>query len=766
MREVSLANGDTLLRFDPSGDTLTPSVCVQGESGYESVIDGARFLTLEIGASSIPVHITAVNGGGDALNFAGRFPGLDDWQMMGEVHSSGDMAPRFDWRIRLTYVGDDVAEYRVRVHFDVRDTGEPRWMIPAMFYEHNRPANSARKYPRYAVGQNDPQEFVSDYWAFRADRSSCPSVFCWTDKFTSCLATAESFGDIASGLAFKGDDSGISLMLNFPYVEEPVKYSICRDDGIAPDRPLAVMLPHGQVELAFSTYVAPRDLHAYDNLIRDIYDDSEGEPNPWVTKQEADELLSYGLYNWHYDSEHHALYETCAFDSYFAKFPHNVERPHMHVSWVSGIPYAYALWRYGQEHDEESYANAGISVIDKIAGEGLSPSGLFYAEWTLESGWGTGWNPNSEWLQARTAAEATWFLLQALEFGKKQGFSRPSWEAAARSNLDTAIRVQRDDGNFGSYYNVRSGNVEEWDGAAGLMWIPALLAGSRYFNDGKYKLSAVKAGKYYSKFVENEYIYGAPEDVHLGPTSEDGYNAVIAYLHLYEATDKDSWLDLACSAADWATTFRWIYNTPFPESTILHEYDFRTIGGDAASPANNHLHNYGLICLPEFLRLWAYTGDTYYLSRVADHLAFSHQFIAREDGDFNARKGMITEQWYHTDWTHAKGSMLQLAHCWCAGLLLYANAYTREFGEIVIDADSREVFVLDSPWIKSTEEMEPDLILTLVNPSSRDLRLSVRHSKLGVVGHVDIGGLEEARVRIGGSVPEVEMLTLESEVWQ
>ena len=756
-----LKHEQSLLAFDLINRAYVPKVCLQDK---QVVLDGTDFLVLRTPETEIPARITQVTGR-DVIELEGEFPGMPDLKIQVKVLAAGDYAPRFDWHIQITNLGSDL-ECGFRVCFQVADKGIPRWMIPAMFYKHNRPENCVRRYPRYSPNENKPEEFVSSYWAFRSDRSSCPAVFCWTDNYTSCLATPALFAqNDLSGVAFRGDDSGTFIMLDFPYVEEPVKYSFFREDGIAPEKTYTAVLQNGSTEFSFSTFVDERDLHAYDGLIRDLYDESEDETNPWLTKLDAEDLLAYGLHRWHYDPEHKVLYETCAFDKYFGKGEGQVDRPHMHVAWVSGAPYAYALWRHGQEFGKQDQVDAGLSVLDKIADEGISPCGLFWPEWTLESGWGTGWNPNPEWIQARTVSECTWFYLKALDFGKGLGTSHPNWESAVRSNLETALKVQRQDGNFGSYYNVKTRVVEEWDGAGGLMWIPALLAGAKYLGEGKYQDAAVKAGEYYARFVEDEYIYGAPEDVHLTPTSEDGYNAVIAYVHLYEATNDKRWLELAQSAADWTATFRWIYNTKFPEASLLGEYDFRTLGGDIASPSNNHLHNYGLICHPELLRLWQYTGDTYYLSRAADHLACFHQFIARQDGDFNARMGMITEQWFHTDWTHAKGSMLQLAHAWCAGLILYADSYTREFGEIIIDSESREVHALDSVWIRSTEEVDSDVVLTLVNPSLRDLKMSVRHSALGVVGTVEIGGLEEIRVRIGGTQPSVEVLSPESELW-
>lgn len=757
----SITNGKSTLIFEPDGEWFVPKLYLERSGQLVMAMSAPSFLTLWAEDIVAPARIIKVLGQ-EQLEFEGEFPGLPDWHLTGSVVPAGDQAPRFDWQIRVAYIGDNAQECRLRVRFEVCDAGVPRWMVPAMFYKHNRPENCVRKYPRYSYEENRPEDFISSYWAFRSDRSSCPSVFCWTDNFTTCLATSEMFSHGQSGIGFVGTQGEIALMLNFPYAEEPVKYSSCREDGNAPEVLTIPIMPAERVSFGFSTYVDERDLHAYNGLIRDIYNESEDETSPWLTKLEAEELLAYGLYRWHYDAEQSVLYETCAFDSYFGKGKSQVDRPHMHVAWVSGAPYAYVLWRYGQDKGIKEYAEAGLSVLDKIANEGISPCGLFWPEWTQERGWGTGWNPNPNWIQARTVSEATWFFLQALEDAKE---AHENWASAVRSNLDVALRVQRADGNFGSYYNVKTGEVEEWDGAGGLMWIPALLAGSRYFGNDAYADAGIRAGEYYSKFVEDEYIYGAPEDVHLTPTSEDGYNALIAYLHLYETTRDNRWLELAKRAADWVATFRWVYNTVFSQETILGRYNFRTMGGDIASPSNNHIHNYGLICHPEMLRLWSYTGDTYYLSRAADHLACFHQFIAREDGDFNARKGMITEQWFHTDWTHPKGSMLQLAHCWCAGLVLYADMYTRSFGDVVIDSESREVYVLDNIWLKETEEVDNDIVLTLENPSLRDQTLSVRHSRIGVVGKITIPAQDELRVRIDGRRGDIKELEPEEKIW-
>jgi uncharacterized protein YyaL (SSP411 family) len=104
---------------------------------------------------------------------------------------------------------------------------------------------------------------------------------------------------------------------------------------------------------------------------------------------------------------------------------------------------------------------------------------------------------------------------------------------------------------------------------AGVAWVNALAEAHRYDSDGRYLAAAERAGDYYARFVLAEVLHGAPEDVDLAPTSEDGYVALVAYLALYRRTGADRWLDLARRSADWLLTFRYTYNTVFAPGTLL-----------------------------------------------------------------------------------------------------------------------------------------------------------------------------------------------------
>jgi uncharacterized protein YyaL (SSP411 family) len=324
----------------------------------------------------------------------------------------------------------------------------------------------------------------------------------------------------------------------------------------------------------------------------------------------------------------------------------------MHVSWVSGVPYAYALLRHGRRAGNADYVGAAEAILDHVAAN-LTPGGTFWAQWTGTRGWTTGWHPDHSRLHARTLADATLFMLRA---GGR-------WEPAARSNVAVAVRTQREDGALPAAHHVETGEAVSWEGTAGLAWIPALVEAGELE-------AARRAGEYFRRF---ETFYGAPEDVDLAPTSEDGYAAVMAFVAL------EDW-ETARRVADWMLTFRYTYDVAFSEQTLLGRYGFRTRGADQASPANQHLHAFGLVCLPEMVRLARATGDDHYLETTRENLACFRQFIAREDGDFDAWRGMAAERYYQTDCFQAKGMLGTLSHAWSIGVLLLACEEALELG--------------------------------------------------------------------------------------
>lgn len=601
----------------------------------------------------IPFEITVLSADASALEVTSTLSDVDGF--------------RCSVRLDVTCVADAPVVAGLRVSVRLGETDDPGWLVPGVFYGENRVVDCRVRYPRFTLDGPDPARLESAEWAFRADRCATPAVFAWDRTGGAALVTTEWSPLGQAGVGFAMDGSHPVLRLHFPYREEPVVY-----DG-SPD-PLPADLPEfewwpGQTEtLRFDLYVLGQDRHAYTGVLRDVHRRSapvDLDTVPWVSLEEAASLTAWGLYRWHYLAEDAVLLETAAFDRH--ALGERGDRQAMHVSWISGVPYAYALLRHGRRVAKESYVDAATAVLDNIAGH-LTPGGTFWGQWTRENGWNAGWTPNRARVHARTLGEATLFLTRAVALGD----TPRAWTEAVVSNLDVAAKGQAEDGSLGAGYDVATGEVLDRAGTSGLAWIPALVEAAALLDEPRYLEVARRAGRYYAAAVTGDFLYGAPEDVDLAPSSEDGYLAIMAYVALYEVDGAQEWLDLAKRAADWTLTFRYTYDVDFPPHTLLRQYDFRSRGADQASPANQHLHSYGLICAAELARLGKHTGDDYYTRSAEENLACFRQFVARVDGDFNAYRGMVSERFYQTACYQPKGMLLTLSHAWCVGVLLLA----------------------------------------------------------------------------------------------
>jgi hypothetical protein len=571
--------------------------------------------------------------------------------------------------VDVRYTGVEPVEGAVRISVAIPAV-EPWPLIPGAFYGENRPAANDRVFPRFETGASSPADHAamrSDEWHFRADRSATPVVLCWAgpDQGGLALGTAEvgPLGEQAIG--FRLRDGAATLSVTAPAREYPVSYY-----GDGEPRPAEVLLhsfaPGEVVTLGVTVHGLAPDRHDYDRVLRELHAGASGAPaEPWVTVGDAAAIAAEGLTRWHFDPDPGVLLETVGFDPELSGHDGEpVDRQAMHIGWVSGIPWATALLQHAERTGDAAAERAAISVLDFCAAA-ISPSGTFWGTWYREHGWTQSWTRHPRGLHARTLGEATDFLVRALAVRDD-----PAWRSAARSNLDTMVARQRPDGNLGSIHDADTGEVLSWQGSAALAWVPALLAAADW--DARYSPAAERAGEYYASFVLGEYLHGAPEDVDLAPTSEDGYVAVMAYAALYRATREERWLDLARRSAEWMLTFRYSYDVEFPARTPLGVYGFRTRGADQASSSNQHLHAYGLICTDDLLDLSEWTGDPWYRERALETLACFRQLLPERDGDLNAYRGMVTERYYQTECFQPKGMILTLSHAWSAGVLLLA----------------------------------------------------------------------------------------------
>jgi hypothetical protein len=587
--------------------------------------------------------------------------------------------------LTVTHEGTEPVDAGLRTELVLGPCDDPGWLVPGVFYGVNRLPECARPYPRFARDAAPDDPLTATAWSFRADRCATPAVFARDREHGAALAVDE-WGDLGEqGVGFALlDGDRPALRLHAPYREEPVSYY-----GSGTPRPAETpthrWAPGATATLRFTVHLTGTDPHAYAPVLRALHTASPARPPAaWLGAEQAAALTAGGLHRWHYRAEPPVLLETAAFDR--EALGRRGDRPAMHVSWVSGTPYAHALLLHARRTGDAGKAEAAVAVLDHICAH-RTPGGTFWGQWSESGGWSAGWTGDRRRLHARTLGDATLFTLRALAAERARGHDHPLWERAVRGNLAAALAGQDPDtGRFAAALDTDAGKPHDHLGAAGLAWIAPLVEAAAAFGEPELLAAARRAGRAYRDDVRSEFLCGAPEDVSLAPTSEDGYNAIIAYTLLHEAGDPGGgWLDLARRAADWTLTFRYTYDVAFPAHTLLGRYGFRTRGGDQASPSNQHLHAFGLVCLPETVRLARHLGDPYYLRSARENLDCFRQFVARADGDFNAYRGMVSERFYQTECFQAKGMLLTLSHAWSVGVLLYACEHALLLPELTED---------------------------------------------------------------------------------
>ena len=703
-------------------------VAILAGRGSESLLRADPLVTLIDGDGEHALMPLQVTGDRAELNLFGGNP---NWALSGTLKTEPTLPGLIRLDIQLEYLGVGPSWMTAQVRCELLDAGVPSWLVPGVFYGNGpAPGYVGDPYPTFDHTGGDPDRLVSNHWAFRMDRASHPAVLGWTNRACLGMATVPRFGDDQAGVEFEADGQRAWLALNFPWRELPRRYTLIPSPSIyAPSTIRTRAVQQGEiVSLSAWWYLAEPDQHAFDPLLRWLYHrhDATSPLNPWFDRDTAASLAAGGIVRWHANPTQRLLYETVWFEAQPGR--PRLDRRQQHVGWVSGVPTALALARHARTVGHPAVEQIALDVIDRIAHEAPGKDGLLWADWSDDRGWGVGWSPRPDWIQARTIAEATLFLLRATREEAALGRDRPAWRTTALRSLDVAVRTQRADGNFGAFYDVANAHVAEWSGSAGLLWIAALLEGWRDTADSRYLDAARRGGAYYAPQVESNTLHGAPEDASFTPSSEDGYNALIAYMALFhtDATESERWLRLARLAADWTMTFRFAYNVDFSPLTELGALRFASRGADIASPRNSHLHSYGLICLRELLELWEQTHDPHYLLRARDLLLCFWQTIARFDGEFGAGQGMMTERWYQTDWIAPQGGMLPLSHVWCLGMVLHGWWTIREYGDLVIYGRSGRAVLLAPGQVDQPRPTEVGLAYSISNPLDSPLTLRVR----------------------------------------
>ncbi|MFH0965757.1 MAG: hypothetical protein V2A58_17300 [Planctomycetota bacterium] len=616
-------------------------------------------------------------------------------------------------------------------------------MVPSSVYGTNKPADTSRCLMIYDPSRRsfDFATGRSPYWFLASDRTSLPMVLAMSEsKGMACgvlpgsvrrspehPGDGETFAD--AGIGFDGRRRTLELFLTAPYYELPASFAYL---NFAPARVRSfIAFPGDRIEAAFVYAPLPAGRHAYAAVLQGVYDfcDADFPANPWMDIAEANSLQAEALHRYHFVPDK------------------RIVRAHAHPSgepaddtmmlgWCAGLSSVAGILLPGIDGNERRWIEAGVSVLDRIASDAPTPSGLLADRFDGER-----FVPvmGERGINVRVLCEALWIWMHLVEVCEKRSIAPTEpWRTAIRASVLPLRDHQAGDGELGFSLDPETGEFAQRGTSSSFMAIAALARGASFLSDPSLLEAASRAGRFYRRYLEDEILFGATLDTGSAINSEDGYNALLAYMELLEATGEKEWLRCAERACDWFLTFRWGYNQRYPKGSLLDRFDFRSKGMDTANVPNQHLHTYGTLCLTEQVQLWLHTGNPHYLRRAADLVSAGTQMIPRRDDEIlNLRRGMHVEQYYNSNWASQgadKGDIDPRHISWVPGLCVFGDWRLKEtFGGLVVSPRHRQACGLDACEVTRVAFTPSGASLTVRNLLDRQRRIPV------VVCHLDRG---------------------------
>lgn len=632
--------------------------------------------------------------------------------------------------------------FATRVRTRIATSQDEFLLLPASMYGTNAAAETGRCLPIY-----DPSAKGFDFdtgrspkWMIATDRTPTPLVFAMSPSGGMAAGLLpgsfrrtppregdrQTFADGAVG--FDGSGDTIDLVVTMPYFELPATFAYL---NFAPPRCRSFNAFPGDVfEGTFVYAPLAEGRHAYAEILDALYAlcGDRFEWKPWMDIAEANALQAEAMHRYHYAPEKRIIRA----DLRLTGEPVSDESM---IGWCGGMSAVASLMMGGFDHDKADYVGAACSVLDRLAAEGPSGTGVLYDNFDGEK-----YAPlaRPEGVNTRVMSEALWIWMQLVELCENRtAIETGAWRDAIRGALLAMRDDQAPSGELGFAIDPATGKFIERKTCSAFMAIGPLARGARVFDDPSLLEAAARAGDFYTRFLDDEVLYGATLDTGVVINSEDGYNALIAYMELYEATRAEKWLQLAQRACDWFLTFRWAYNQTYPDGTLLDRLDFASKGFDTANVPNQHLHTYGTLCLLEQVKLWYYTGKLGYLKRAGDLVNACLQMIPRADGEIldDMRRGMHVEQYYNCHWASqglGKGDIDPRHIAWVPGLCIFGTWRLKEtFGGVAASSKYGHAEALDACRVTGASFDNGAVELSLARLSPKALTTTVCVCHLG-----------------------------------
>ena len=290
---------------------------------------------------------------------------------------------------------------------------------------------------------------------------------------------------------------------------------------------------------------------------------------------------------------------------------------------------------------DQSSEDMGIATLDWWVAQ-ARPNGLFPSHSSFIS------------YDACHMGTASQMLREAYYLAKECQIDRPEYLKVSLGICDLAIRSQREDGCYGrSWIDEGEGVCNSYKGFTACYLIPAMVDAYKETGNKAYLESARKAFDFYIKeFDEGGFTTAGALDTDC-IDKESSLPFFIAAVHLYEVLQDKRYLDDAIALGYYISTWLWHYDGIYPKGDTFTEYGFHTFGGTAISTQHQALDTFGLLPVPEMIKLSEYTGDSQWKEKGEAMWNFCCQLISDGTLKINGRvrpAGGQSEAFFQAPW--------------------------------------------------------------------------------------------------------------------
>lgn len=550
---------------------------------------------------------------------------------------------------------------RIALRLGVPDASDPFHLIPAvMFGDNNIKHVPPGNLPNLTNLYSDTIS-CSPYWEFRADRASHPvSMLCfdggiaavWIDPYSDCKPadtnSTEDFirNGVFSELAGDGHDDACGVTVGYRNIPQTF---IHRATWGEPTEHLARSARAGG---GIVLSQADSRLAAH-GIIRTIYRQMRELPEAPITPHETASALvdAFLTVNWDDEKENFTNMYTTPDP---AKMKLTAWRTLSEVGWTGGGVIGYPLIIAGHVLGNDLALQRGLYMLDWVAKAYNPASGLLWDVCGKHDGTRTDWWWSGIVISGCHAAyvigSGVYYLIKSYIFCKDvMGVEHPEWLKTATAALDTMVKLQKDDGNFGYAYAADRQEMIDSEGFAGIWFATAMALAYRVTGRDEYLKSAAKGMNFYHGFVADLNCWGTPMDTPKAVDQEGNLGFIRGAKLMHEITGEQQYLTMLEDGANYEYLWRYGFRAR-PEVPPLKGSHWNSCGGSVTSTSNPHVHPMATYIITSLKYLVNQTGDAYHADRLTDGFDWGINAVSLyPDVATYGKRGVLTERFCPSD---------------------------------------------------------------------------------------------------------------------